>query len=54
VYLVKDNIVKLDRYGKKSTEIEGSFIFDLTANKIKWTNPLMSQTGTSRARIGNG
>jgi len=49
VYLVKDKIIKLDRYGKKSTEIEGSFIFDLTANKIKWTNPKRKVWGESKS-----
>lgn len=49
VYLIKDNIVKLDRYGKKSTELEGSFIFDLTANKIKWTNPKRKVWGESKS-----
>ncbi|HQQ92922.1 MAG TPA: DUF4412 domain-containing protein [Bacteroidia bacterium] len=39
VYLVKDNIVRLDQYGKKSNAVEGSFIFDLKSNEIKAVNP---------------
>jgi len=39
IYLVKDKLIKLDQYGKKSNAIEGSFIFDLTENKIKFVNP---------------
>lgn len=39
VYLVKNQIVKLDQYGRKSGSIEGSFIFDLTAKGIKFVNP---------------
>jgi hypothetical protein len=39
VYLVKDKIVKLDQYNKKSTEVQGSFIFDLNTSEIKYINP---------------
>lgn len=39
VYLVKDKTVKLVQYGKKSGSIEGSFIFDLAGNSIRWVNP---------------
>lgn len=39
VYVVKDKVVKLDQFGKKSGTIEGSFIFDLAVNKIKFVNP---------------
>lgn len=39
IYLIKDKLIKLDRYGKKTSEIEGSFIFDLNANTIKFVNP---------------
>ncbi len=39
IYVVKDKIIKLDQYGKKSGNIEGSFIFDLNANSIKFVNP---------------
>ena len=39
VYVVKDKVIKLDQYGKKSGAIDGSFIFDLGANTIKFVNP---------------
>lgn len=39
IYLVKDKLIKLDQYGKKTNAIEGSFIFDLNTNKIKFVNP---------------
>jgi hypothetical protein len=39
VYMVKDNNVKLDQFGKKSGNVEGSFVFDLSANTIKFVNP---------------
>ena len=39
VYVVREKVVKLDQYGKKSGKIEGSFIFDLGANNIRFVNP---------------
>ncbi|MDO9000374.1 DUF4412 domain-containing protein [Sediminibacterium sp.] len=39
IYLVKDKLIKLDQYGKKTNAIEGSFIFDLNASTIKFVNP---------------
>lgn len=39
VYMVKEKNVKLDQYGKKSTNVEGSFVFDLANNSIKFVNP---------------
>jgi hypothetical protein len=39
IYLVKDKLVKLDQYGKKSGAIEGSFIFDIAGGTIKFVNP---------------
>lgn len=39
IYLVKNKMIKLDQYGKKTNAIEGSFIFDLNTNKIKFVNP---------------
>ncbi|HOZ86776.1 MAG TPA: DUF4412 domain-containing protein [Bacteroidia bacterium] len=35
VYYVKDKMVKLEQYVKKTTVTEGSFIFDLKTNSIK-------------------
>lgn len=39
VYNVKDKNVKLDQYGKRSGSVEGSFVFDLASNSIKFVNP---------------
>jgi hypothetical protein len=39
IYLVKNKMIKLDQYGKKTNAIEGSFIFDLNTSKIKFVNP---------------
>ncbi len=39
IYLVKSKLVKLNQFSKKSTNIEGSFIFDLAGNTIRFVNP---------------
>ena len=39
VYLVKNKLVRLDRYSKKNDKIEGSFIFDLQQNEVKCLSP---------------
>ncbi len=39
VYYIKDKIVKLDQFGKRSGAVEGSFVFDLATNTIKFVNP---------------
>lgn len=39
VYHVKSKLVKLDKYAKMSSVVEGSFIFDLAAGKIRFVNP---------------
>jgi hypothetical protein len=39
VYYVKGNKVKLDQLGKTSHKAEGTFLFDLTGNKITGLNP---------------
>lgn len=39
VYHVKDKLVKLDNFNRKTGALEGSFIFDLGTNTIKWINP---------------
>jgi len=38
-YNIKDKAVKLDQFGKKTGAVEGSFVFDLNANTIKFVNP---------------
>lgn len=37
-YLVKNKLVRLDQYGRKGT-VDGSYLFDLATNEMKWTNP---------------
>lgn len=39
VFSVKDKNVRLDQFGKKSGNVEGSFIFDLANNTMKFVNP---------------
>ena len=39
IYFVKNNVVKLDHYDKKTGGLEGSFIFNLADDKIIWINP---------------
>lgn len=39
IYHIKDKNVKLDQYGKRSGNVEGSFVFDLANNTIKFVNP---------------
>jgi hypothetical protein len=39
VYHVKGKLVKLDKYAKMTNVVEGSFIFDLAAGKIRFVNP---------------
>ncbi|WP_317899103.1 hypothetical protein [Aurantibacillus circumpalustris] len=38
IYIVKNKSVRLDQYGKKGN-IEGSFLFDLAGNEVKFLNP---------------
>lgn len=39
VYFVKDKLVKLNRFEKRSSILEGSYIFDLSDSKVKYVNP---------------
>lgn len=49
VYHVKNKLVKLDQYSRKGNNIEGSFLFDLTANEIKFLNPKRKLWGKQRS-----
>jgi len=49
IYFVKDKIVKLDNFTKKTNNIEGSFIFDLNTNKIKFVSPLRKVWGEHKS-----
>jgi len=49
IYLVKDKLVKLDQYDKKSSGITGSFIFDIASNTIKFVNPKRKVWGVHKS-----
>ncbi len=49
VYWVKDNLVKLDQYSRKGNNVEGSFLFDLSANEIKFLNPKRKLWGKQKS-----
>ncbi len=48
-YNVKNDHVRLDQLGKKSGKVEGSFVFDLTKNNIKFVNPLRKVWGEHKS-----
>ncbi|PBQ32090.1 hypothetical protein CNR22_10015 [Sphingobacteriaceae bacterium] len=48
IYSVKNKLVKLDQYGKKGN-IEGSFLFDLAANEMKFLNPKRKLWGIQKS-----
>jgi hypothetical protein len=49
VYIVKDKLIKLDNYKKSQTIMEGSFIFDLNANTVKFLNPKRRVWGINKS-----
>ncbi len=49
IYFVKNKLVKLDQLAKHSKNIEGSFIFDLTNNEIKFVNPKRKLWGKQKS-----
>ena len=51
VYLVKDKNIKLDQYGKRTTNVEGSFVFDLNNNTIKFVNPKRKVWGEHKSEV---
>lgn len=48
IYMIKNKLVRLDQIGKKGN-VEGSFIFDLTANIVKFLNPKRKLWGTQKS-----
>ncbi|MCE3228803.1 MAG: hypothetical protein K0S32_3354 [Bacteroidetes bacterium] len=48
-YYVKDKMVKLDQFSRKTGNIEGSFIFDMNTNTIKWINPKRKVWGEQKS-----
>jgi hypothetical protein len=51
IYFVKDKLIKLDNFTKKSNGIEGSFIFDLAAQKIKFVSPSRKVWGEHKSNL---
>ncbi len=49
IYYVKGNDVKLDQIGRKSGKVEGSFVFNLTSNEIKFVNPVRKVWGEHKS-----
>jgi len=49
IYYVKGNDVKLDQIGRKSGKVEGSFVFDLATNQIKYVNPIRKVWGEHKS-----
>ncbi len=48
VYMIKNKLVRLDQFGKKGN-VEGSFIFDLSENTVKFLNPKRKLWGTQKS-----
>ena len=51
IYYVKGDNVKLDQLGRKSGKVEGSFVFDLATNQVKYVNPLRKVWGEHKSEI---
>ncbi|MES2131689.1 MAG: DUF4412 domain-containing protein [Bacteroidota bacterium] len=49
IYYVKGNDVKLDQIGRKSGKVEGSFVFDLATNQVKYVNPVRKVWGEHKS-----
>ena len=49
IYYVKGNTIKLDQIGRKSGKVEGSFVFDLAENKVKYVNPTRKVWGEHKS-----
>ncbi|MBC7696112.1 MAG: DUF4412 domain-containing protein [Burkholderiales bacterium] len=49
IYYVKGNNVKLDQIGRKSGKVEGSFVFDLSSNEIRFVNPIRKVWGEHKS-----
>ncbi len=50
-YFVKDKLVRLDQYNKKTGNIEGSFLFDLAGNTIRFLNPKRKVWGFNKSEM---
>src|SRR6478609_1365335 len=49
VYSVKNQKVRLDQYNKRDKTIEGSFLFDLSSNEVKFLNPKRKLWGLQKS-----
>ncbi|MCA6437357.1 MAG: DUF4412 domain-containing protein [Bacteroidota bacterium] len=49
IYIVKDKVIKLDQYKRSQSAMEGSFIFDLNANTVKFLNPKRRVWGINKS-----
>lgn len=48
LYMVKNKVIRLDQFGKNGN-IQGSFIFDLGQNTVKFLNPKRKLWGTQKS-----
>lgn len=51
MYYVKSNVIKLDQIGRRSGKVEGSFVFDLTSNEVKFVNPIRKVWGEHKSDL---
>lgn len=51
MYYVKSNIIKLDQIGQRSGKVEGSFVFDLKSNEVKFVNPIRKVWGEHKSDL---
>lgn len=49
IYIVKDKLIKLDQYKRSQSAMEGSFIFDLSSNTVKFLNPKRRVWGINKS-----
>lgn len=49
IYIVKDKLIKLDQYKRSQSAMEGSFIFDLSSNTVKFLNPKRKVWGINKS-----
>lgn len=50
MYTVKNKKVRLDQFAKKGNNVEGSFLFDLNNNEIKFLNPKRKLWGKQESK----
>lgn len=50
-YWIKGKMIRLDQYEKKKNTIEGSFLFDLDSNTVKFVNPKRKVWGYQKSDL---